>query len=130
MVGTSTFDGFGLAWGISEYITTHIGAYCLFATHFHELTSLATVHSHVSENEKEGNSNSQIATTMNIQNGDNSHVAKNTNVGVINKHVSGKVINGKVVMLYSVEEGPCHQSFGVHVAGMYHCLIVYFYNLM
>lgn len=103
--GTSTFDGFGLAWGISEHIANKIGAYCLFATHFHELTALAQA-SHVSADES---SEERVESNVTLT---------KANVGVVNRHVTGKVINGKVVMLYAVENGPCHESFGVHVAAM------------
>ncbi len=53
--GTSTYDGLSIAWSVAEYISNKekIGAKTLFATHYHELTSL--------EDTKEGIKNYSVA---------------------------------------------------------------------
>lgn len=39
--GTSTFDGLAIAQAVIEYLYETVGARCLFATHYHELTQLS-----------------------------------------------------------------------------------------
>lgn len=91
--GTSTYDGFGLAWAICEHLVEVIKAPTLFATHFHELTALA----HETPNHEPH---------------------KKQTVGVANYHVSAHIDSAshKLTMLYKVEPGACDQSFGIHVA--------------
>jgi DNA mismatch repair protein MSH2 len=106
--GTSTFDGFGIAWAISEYLVTNVDCMCLFATHFHELTALAAQHQgvvnrHVSAIVKNKAAAGQGATSASAS--ASASAADEAGFG------------SEVVMLYRVEDGPCTQSFGIHVAG-------------
>ena len=96
--GTSTYDGFGLAWAISEELVTRIGACALFATHFHELTALAAAHPQVQ--------NLNVLAHI----GDASDDGTGADVG------GGGSGRREVVLLYKVEPGVCQKSFGIHVA--------------
>nr|DBA11318.1 TPA_inf: MSH2 [Pseudozyma tsukubaensis] len=87
--GTSTYDGFGLAWAISEWIATNVRCKCLFATHFHELTNLASQQKHVR----------------------NLHV-----VAHVEQRQGGSRQDRDITLLYKVEPGISDQSLGINVA--------------
>ncbi len=57
--GTSTYDGISIAWAATEYLHNEIRAKTLFATHYHELTTLAdhldrVRNVHVAADERDG----------------------------------------------------------------------------
>lgn len=89
--GTSTYDGFGLAYAILEYIITSRRCFTLFATHFHELTKLADKYPNQVEN---------------------LHV-----VAHIEKEAEGDK-EDDITLMYRVEPGVSDKSFGIHVADL------------
>lgn len=106
--GTSTYDGFGLAWAISEHIIKEIRCFAMFATHFHELTALVDnfpqvqnlhVVAHIGDVPDAAAPAANESST-----GDPPHPHPN--------HHHRK----EVTLLYKVEPGVCDQSFGIHVA--------------
>ncbi len=57
--GTATYDGISIAWAATEYLHNEVGAKTLFATHYHELTELAShlpaaTNRHVAVDERDG----------------------------------------------------------------------------
>ena len=104
--GTSTYDGFGLAWAIAEYIVGRIGACAAFATHFHELTRLADTWKQVR--------NLHVVAHMS---GDDGAAKAADAMDVDNDESGGRNKKRReVTLLYRVEPGVSDQSFGIHVA--------------
>uniref|UniRef100_UPI0005B21E08 DNA mismatch repair protein MutS n=1 Tax=Haloferax sp. ATB1 TaxID=1508454 RepID=UPI0005B21E08 len=57
--GTATYDGISIAWAATEYLHNEVRAKTLFATHYHELTTLAdhldrVANVHVAADERDG----------------------------------------------------------------------------
>jgi DNA mismatch repair protein MutS len=96
--GTATFDGISIAWAATEYVVNEIRCKTLFATHYHELTTL----------------------------GDELPAVENVHVAVDGEPPSpsaggarsGDDADGEVTFLRTVREGPTDRSYGVHVADL------------
>lgn len=89
--GTSTYDGFGLAWSISEHLITAKQCFTLFATHFHELTKLS---------EKYEGKVQNLHVVAHIEKTDDEPGNKDDDI----------------TLMYRVEPGISDKSFGIHVA--------------
>lgn len=68
--GTSTYDGLSLAWATACHLAQNIQAYCLFATHYFELTNLVEQFENViNVHLKATEHNEQIVFLHQLQNG-------------------------------------------------------------
>jgi DNA mismatch repair protein MutS len=98
--GTATYDGISIAWAATEYIVNRIRAKTLFATHYHELTTLGDT----------------LPTVENV------HVAvagepdSPADRGTESPDTDGT--DGDVTFLRTVRDGPTDRSYGVHVADL------------
>src|SRR6056297_649042 len=95
--GTATYDGISIAWAATEYLHNEIRAKTLFATHYHELTTLA----------------------------DHLDRVENVHVAVDGEPPSSgggsrpaDESEGDVTFLRTIEEGPTDRSYGIHVADL------------
>ena len=98
--GTSTFDGLSLAWSIVEHLHHQVGSKSLFATHYHELTELASPHGN-------GSLNSQPS---------ESEMASGRLQRVRNYNVAVREWNDQIIFLRKIQPGPADKSYGIQVA--------------
>jgi DNA mismatch repair protein MutS len=98
--GTATYDGISIAWAATEYLHNEVGSLTLFATHYHELTSLAD---HLPRVE-----NVHVA----VAGEPRSPAASGT------ESRAAEEGDGDVTFLRTVREGPTDRSYGIHVADL------------
>jgi len=96
--GTATYDGISIAWAATEYLHNEVRAKTLFATHYHELTTLAD---HL---DRVHNVHVAVAGEPPTASGTESHTADES--------------DGDVTFLRTVRDGPTDRSYGIHVADL------------
>ena len=94
--GTATYDGISIAWAATEYLHNTVRAKTLFATHYHELTTLAD----------------------HLERVHNVHVAVDGEPQTATGAASGSGEGGDVTFLRTVRDGPTDRSYGIHVADL------------
>jgi len=94
--GTATYDGISIAWAATEYLHNEVCAKTLFATHYHELTTLAD----------------HLARVANV------HVAVDDGQGPSSAGETTSRAGDDVTFLRTIEPGAADRSYGVHVADL------------
>eukprot|EP00923_Selenidium_pygospionis_P012672 GHVN01021602.1.p1 GENE.GHVN01021602.1~~GHVN01021602.1.p1 ORF type:complete len:690 (+),score=103.17 GHVN01021602.1:1133-3202(+) len=133
--GTSTSEGFGLAWAIASHIASKMGAFCLFATHFHEMGALEHEYRGVVVNKHVASSVittpiTQLSVTSSTcktditpkakQRGSDGGLFEGDDEEASNVMETALGTNDvtRVAFLYTVKDGCADQSYGVQVAQM------------
>ena len=91
--GTSTYDGLALADAVARHLATVNRCYTLFATHYFELTALAT------------DANDGVARSI-----------ANVHLDAVEHH--DKQRGDTLVFMHAVKPGPANRSFGLQVAAL------------
>jgi DNA mismatch repair protein MutS len=106
--GTATYDGISIAWAATEYLHNEVGAFTLFATHYHELTSLAE------ELPRVENVHVAVAGEPGAETGARAEAKTGAETGPDGNGGSGE----GVTFLRTIEPGATDRSYGVHVADL------------
>ena len=100
--GTATFDGLSIAWAVLEFLDK-LAPRTLFATHYHELTSLVRESAEFRVQSSDKNKlNSELCTLNSV---------KALTISVA-EH------NNEIIFLHKIVPGVATSSYGIHVAKM------------
>ncbi|XVH30466.1 DNA mismatch repair protein MutS [Haloferacaceae archaeon DSL9] len=117
--GTATYDGISIAWAATEYLHNEVRAKTLFATHYHELTTLAThlprvenVHVAVAGEPRAASSSGTSPRPADEGDGDREGGTS------ANQPERRRRSGDDVTFLRTVREGPTDRSYGIHVADL------------